>query len=44
MELLKQRILRDGKSLSKEVLRVDNFINHHSSMSSILILVFVPNV
>ena len=28
MELLKQRILRDGKSLSKEVLRVDNFINH----------------
>lgn len=28
MELLKQRILRDGKSLSKDILKVDNFINH----------------
>lgn len=28
MELLEQRILRDGKSLSKDILKVDNFINH----------------
>ena len=28
MELLKQRILREGKSLSEEVLKVDGFINH----------------
>ena len=28
MELLKQRILRDGKSLSEGVLKVDSFINH----------------
>lgn len=28
MELLKQRILRDGKVLSDHVLKVDNFINH----------------
>lgn len=28
MELLKQRILRDGKSLSKDILKVDSFINH----------------
>ena len=28
MELLKQRILQDGKSLSDKVLKVDNFINH----------------
>ncbi len=28
MELLKQRILRDGKSLSSEILQVDSFINH----------------
>lgn len=28
MELLKQRILHDGKSLSNNVLKVDSFINH----------------
>ncbi len=28
MELLKFRIKRDGKSLSKDVLKVDNFLNH----------------
>ncbi len=28
MELLKQRILRDGKILSKDILKVDNLINH----------------
>ncbi len=28
MELLKQRILHDGKCLSEGVLKVDNFINH----------------
>ncbi len=28
MELLKQRILRDGQGLSNDVLKVDSFINH----------------
>jgi xanthine phosphoribosyltransferase len=28
MELLKQRILRDGEIVSKNILKVDNFINH----------------
>jgi len=34
MELLKQRILRDGKSLPGGILKVDNFINHQ--MDSVL--------
>ena len=28
MELLKQRILRDGKNLGSGILKVDRFINH----------------
>ena len=28
MELLKQRIVQDGKALSKDVLLVDSFLNH----------------
>ena len=34
MELLKQRILKDGKSLPGGILKVDNFINHQ--MDSVL--------
>ena len=28
MELLKQRILKDGKALNEQVLMVDSFLNH----------------
>ena len=28
MDLLKDRILKDGKALSSEILKVDSFINH----------------
>ncbi len=28
MDLLKNRILKDGKALSSEILKVDSFINH----------------
>ena len=28
MELLKQRILKDGRALSEQVLLVDSFLNH----------------
>lgn len=32
MDLLKERILRDGKPLSREVLLVDSFLNHQVDM------------
>ena len=28
MDLLKNRILKDGKALSSEILKVDSFLNH----------------
>lgn len=33
MELLKERIRRDGKALSREVLLVDSFLNHQVDMA-----------
>ena len=33
MELLKQRILRDGRALSEDILLVDSFLNHQVDVS-----------